>query len=190
LPLLKLFSKDFGMAGGTAIALHIGHRRSMDFDLFTNKEFENLSIQKKILKNIEIDHIIVNKLDEFTIIIKGVKVTFFYFPYKIKFSKNFENTINAPSLLTLAAMKSFALGRRAKWKDYIDLYFIMNNYFSIDKIIKKSRLIFGKEFNEKIFRASLAYFKDIDYTEEVIYMKGFEENDRIIRKKLIEFSLS
>lgn len=189
LPLLNLFSKDFGMVGGTAIALHIGHRESIDFDLFTDKEFENLTIQKKLQKHIKIDHIIVNKLDEFTVIIKGVKFTFFYYPYKINFSKNFENIIKFPDLLTLAAMKSFALGRRAKWKDYVDLYFIMRDYFSIAKIIKKAKRIFGNEFNEKIFRAQLAYFKDIDYSEKIIYMKNHEVDDKIIKKELINFSL-
>ncbi len=190
LSLLRLFSKDFGLVGGTAIASYIGHRKSIDFDLFTNKEFRNSSIRKKIQKNIKIDNVLVDKLDEFTILIRGVKFTFFCFPYKIKFSKNFNKTIKLPNLLTLAAMKAFALGRRAKWKDYVDLYFIMNNYFPIDKIIKKSKQIFGKEFNEKIFRAQLIYFKDIDYTEKIIYVKGSAVDDKIVKKSLIEFSLS
>lgn len=189
-PLLGLFSEDFGLVGGTAIALHIGHRRSIDFDLFADKEFKNSSIREKIQKNIKIDHIIVNKLDEFTILIKGVKFTFFNFPYKIKFSKNFDSAIKLPSLLALAAMKAFALGRRAKWKDYVDLYFVMKNYFSLGEIVKKGRQIFGKEFNEKLFRTQLAYFKDIDYTEEIIYLEGFKIDDKIIKKSLIEFSLS
>jgi hypothetical protein len=38
LPLISDFSRDFGLAGGTAIALHIGHRQSLDFNLFTKKE--------------------------------------------------------------------------------------------------------------------------------------------------------
>ncbi len=189
LPLLKLFSKDFGMVGGTAIALHIGHRESIDFDLFADKEFGNLTIQKKLQKHTKIDHVIVNKFDEFTVIIKGVKFTFFYYPYKIKFLKNFVNIIKLPDLLTLAAMKSFALGRRAKWKDYIDLYFVMRDYFPVDKIIKRAKGIFGNEFNEKIFRAQLAYFKDIDYSEKIIYMKNREVDDKIIKKALADFSL-
>jgi hypothetical protein len=39
LPLIKKFSLDFYLVGGTAIALHLGHRRSIDFDLFTEKKF-------------------------------------------------------------------------------------------------------------------------------------------------------
>ena len=66
LPLLKMFSKDFGLVGGTAIAFHIGHRQSIDFDLFTDKIFKNQNILNKILKISKVDRIIVNKLDELT----------------------------------------------------------------------------------------------------------------------------
>lgn len=50
LPLAALFLKDFGLVGGTAIAFYIGHRFSIDFDLFTNKEFDNLKIRQKIVR--------------------------------------------------------------------------------------------------------------------------------------------
>ena len=86
-------------------------------------------------------------------------------------------------------MKAYALGRRAKWKDYVDLYVIIRDYYDIHKIIKRTRHIFGLEFNEKLFRAQLSYFKDIDYTEKVDYLKGFEVGDEIIKKKLADFSL-
>ena len=82
-------------------------------------------------------------------------------------------------------MKAFALGRRAKWKDYVDLYFIMRDYYSISEIIKKANQIFKKEFNEKIFRTQLAYFKDIDYSEAVIFMPGLEVNEEKIKQELI-----
>jgi hypothetical protein len=42
-------------------------------------------------------------------------------------------------LLTLAAMKAYELERRTKWKDYVDLYFIINKYHSINKIVKKAK---------------------------------------------------
>jgi len=189
LPLLKTFSKDFGLVGGTAIALYIGHRRSIDFDLFTLKKFDNLSIKRKILKFQKIEKIFVNKLDEYTISINGVRTTFFHYPYKIEFNNRLEDIIRMPDLLTLSAMKAYALGMRAKWKDYIDLYFIAKKYHDIDKIIKKARQIFMSEFNEKIFRSQLAYFKDIDFTEKIIYMTKFKVADEIIRKELTNFSL-
>ncbi len=190
LPLLKLFSKNFGLVGGTAIALYIGHRRSIDFDLFTNEEFKNEDILNRISKSFKIDMVVVNNPEELTIIIKGVRFTFFRYRYKIDFPKKLGNIVKLPNLLTLAAIKAFTLGMRAKWKDYIDLYFILENHYRIDQIIKKAQKIFGNEFNEKLFRSQLAYFKDIDYQEKIIYLKGYETNDKTIKKELIDFSLS
>ncbi|KKS16311.1 MAG: hypothetical protein UU71_C0004G0008 [Parcubacteria group bacterium GW2011_GWB1_41_6] len=189
LPLVKSFSKDFGLVGGTAIALYLGHRRSIDFDLFTAEEFDNQKIRKKILGFHKSPRVVRDESGQYTIIIEGVRFTFFHYPYKINFSENFDDIIKLPDLLTLAAMKAHALGRRAKWKDYIDLYFVMNRYQGINKIIKKAKNIFSSEFNEKLFRSQLVYFKDIDYTEKIIYMKGFETSDAIIKKSLVDFSL-
>lgn len=191
LPFIKLFAKDFGLVGGTAIALHIGHRGSVDFDLFSNKEFTNKQIRNKIIKNKKkISHVFVDQKDEFTILVNGVKCTFLYYPFKIKFSEKLEDKIRFPDLLTLAAMKAYTLGRRNKWKDYVDLYFIMKNQHSIERIIKKAKQIFGNEFNEKIFKVQLAYFKDIDHSEKIIFTKGSEINDLTIKKELVSFSLA
>ena len=51
LPLIKTFSKDYYLVGGTAIALHIGHRRSIDFDLFTGSDIKRRSIRNRIEKD-------------------------------------------------------------------------------------------------------------------------------------------
>ena len=191
LSLIEKFSEDFGLVGGTAIALHIGHRKSVDFDLFTLKELDSAKINKKIITaGFNIEKTFVDEDDEYTVLIKGVKITFLHYPFKIEFNSQFDNVIKVADLLTLAAMKAYALGRRAKWKDYVDMYFIMENFHSISEIVEKARNIFSSEFNEKIFRAQLAYFKDIDYTEKVIFSQGFETNDKIIQSSLIDFSLN
>lgn len=190
LPVVNLFSKDFGLVGGTAVALHIGHRESIDFDLFSTKPFDNFKIKRKIAKYFKIYNVFKDEEGQYTFSIKGVRFTFFHYPYKISYSKKLDDVIKIPDLLTLAAMKAFALGRRAKWKDYVDLYFIMKNFFSIKEIVKRGKEMFGREFNEKIFRVQLAYFKDIDYTEKIIYVKGFETDDKTVKKSLIKFSLN
>jgi len=186
----QIFSENFGLVGGTAIALQIGHRHSIDFDLFTNKPFSNFNIKKRISKYRKIKNVFKDEDGHYTFIIDDVQFTFFYYPYKLNFSKKFEDIIKMPDILTLAAMKAFALGRRAKWKDYVDLYFIMKDYHSLEEISEKARRIFGLEFNEKLFRSQLSYFQDINYKEKIIYLKGFEVDDKIIKKALIEFSLS
>ena len=189
LSIVKKFSKSCGLVGGTAIALHFGHRESLDFDLFRFDGFHNYSIETKITKHKAIDTVLVNKKGEYTFLIDGIKFTFFHFPYKINFSESFGDIIKLPDILTLAAMKAFALGRRAKWKDYVDLYFILKANHTVSEIAIEGVEIFGNEFNEKMFRTLLAYFEDIDYSEQVIYKKGFAVNDEVIKKAFIEFSL-
>lgn len=189
LPLVKAFNKDFGLVGGTAIALHLGHRRSIDFDLFTDKEFHNKRIKRTIAKFYKSGKIIMDRTGEYTVIIKGVKITFFSFPFKIDFSEQLNHIVKLPDLLTLAAMKAYAMGRRPKWKDYVDLYFIIKYHFTIKDISRRADKIFGDEFNEKLFRTQLVYFEDINYSEKIIYLKGFETADKHIKKCLIDFSL-
>ncbi|MDO8611068.1 MAG: hypothetical protein Q7R95_11130, partial [bacterium] len=75
-------------------------------------------------------------------------------------------------------------------KDYVDLYFILKDRCTIQDVIKKSIELFGKEFNEKIFRTQLAYYHDIDYSEQVEYLHGFEIEDALIKEYLIEMSVS
>jgi len=191
LPLVEKFSKDFGLVGGTAVALQIGHRRSIDFDLFSLEEFSNAKIRKKIVKDSwKIGKAYKDEDGQFTFFVNNVQFTFFHYPFKIKFSKSFKDILKMPDLLTLGAMKAYALGRRAKWKDYVDLYFIINKYHSIEKIVKKSKEIFKGEFNERIFREALSYFNDINYTEPIEFLPGFEASDEEIKKALVEFSLS
>jgi hypothetical protein len=189
LPVLKLFSDRFALVGGTAIALQIGHRRSIDFDMFIGKRFNNLAVEKKFRASAEIDKIIVSRLDELTFLAQGVKFTFFNYPYAIGYPLIFDSSIKMPDLLTLAAMKAFALGMRAKWKDYVDLYFIMRDFHGISEIIKKGEEIFAGEFNAKIFRVQLGYFADVRYDEKIEFIPGFEVPDEEIKQALTEHSL-
>ena len=142
----------------------------------------------KIFRRFKTDEIIVNKLDELTLMINGVKFTFFCYPFDIEYSINLGG-IKIPELLTLAAMKAFALGQRAKWKDYVDLYFILKDHFTIDQISRQGKQLFGSNFNEKLFRSQLGYFVGINYQETPEFMPGFEVSDETVKNKLIEFSL-
>jgi hypothetical protein len=189
LPLLRKFSKDFGLVGGTAIAFYLGHRRSIDFDMFSYKPFNNAALRRKIKNTHAIQKTFKDELGQYTFFINGVQFTFYRYPYEIKYSKKLEDYLRLPDLLTLAAMKAFALGGRNKWKDYVDLYFIIKDYFPVGDISKKAKELFGGEFNERIFRNQLAYFDDINYAEQVEFLPGFETKDDVIKEALTEFSL-
>ena len=188
LPLIGKFSPAFGLVGGTAIALQLGYRRSMDFDLFTENEFDNEKVRDTIRKNNKIQETLVENPNELTLLVDNVKITFYKYPFRVSFSKDFDSLIRLPDLLTLAAMKAFALGKRAKWKDYVDLYFIFKHN-SLKDIVERAENLFGSEFNEKLLREQLSYFKDIDYSEKIDYLEGFEVSDEKIKKELTRISL-
>ncbi len=189
LPILKDVSGEFGLVGGTAIALHLGHRESIDFDLFKNGGLDILKLKKAVNKLFPIQQVRIENVDEYTLRTNDVQLTFYNYPFAIPYDVPFDDVIRVPSLLTLATMKVFALGKRAKWKDYVDLYFILQKH-SFGEIVKQSEQIFKGEFSEKLLREQLSYHADIDYTEEVVYKDGYFVDTDEIKKKLIDISIS
>jgi len=190
LPLIRLFSNDYYLVGGTAIALYIGHRRSIDFDLFTTQDIKRKSIRNLIDKSgFTVDNLLYEAFDQIHLVVNSVKITFFNFPYKIVHSMDVDGIIKIPTLLDLAAMKTYALGGRAKWKDYVDLYFILKDQYDLRELSVRAMEIFGTYFNEKLFREQLCFFDDIDYSEKVEYI-GDEINDEEIRKFLVDVAMT
>ena len=125
LPVIREFKREYYLVGGTAIALYLGHRRSIDFDLF---KFSMISAKKNVekLSRSNVDFTITrNVTEQLNLIANNVKMTFFQYPFQIEAKNDFEKVIRIPDLLDLAAMKAYALGRRSKWKDYVNLYLFL-----------------------------------------------------------------
>ena len=189
LPLMAQFRREYYLVGGTAIALHIGHRRSVDFDMFKMSAINHKRNLDKIVAA-GFDHQVTRRVEEqMNLLVNGVKVTFFQYPFPVAPEDVFENVFRLPSLISLAAMKAYALGRRSKWKDYVDLYFLLTRHFSLAEISSKATEIFGELFSEKLFRAQLSYFDDIDYTEQIEYLIPDPPAEEEIKTKLTDISL-
>ncbi len=189
LPLLQHFKREFVLVGGTAIALQIGHRKSIDFDLFKTKPLNKKNIKEKIALQKAPAQKLFENSEGIHFIINGVKWTFFYYPFPIKGTVLLDNYIKMPDLLTLAAMKFYAMGRRAKWKDYVDIYFLLREHFTIPEVSVRATELFGDGYSEKLFRQQLAYFENIDYSEPLEWVSNAvtEEN---IKNTLLDLSLS
>ncbi len=188
LPILSQFKREYYLVGGTAIALHIGHRESIDFDLFKEKDIRKKDVYAK-LKTIDYK-VSFADYNQINMLANNVKITFFSFPYLVPANSEIKNVIKMPDLLTLGAMKAFALGRRSKWKDYLDLYFILKFHFSIKDVANKAKEIFKDEFIEKQFIAQLGYFKGINYSEEVTFLIPNPPTEDEIKMFLTDISLS
>lgn len=183
------FRREYYLVGGTAIALYIGHRRSIDFDLFKPGAVNHRRNLDKISATI-FAHTVTRRVEEqMNLIVNDVKVTFFQYPFPIEPTVRFENTFRLPTLLQLAAMKAYALGRRSKWKDYVDLYFLLRDYFTLTDISTEATRIFGELFSEKMFRSQLCYFDDIDYTESVDWLIANPPTNDEIKRQLTEIAV-
>lgn len=179
LPVLKEFKREFYLVGGTAIALYAGHRQSIDFDLFKTKSINKKKISTVFEKNKLPFKLLYQESNQLHILVSNVKITFFEFGFEIPHKNKFEDIITLPQLADLAAMKAYALGRRAKWKDYVDLYWLLKNHFSLHEISIRTGQLFGPLFSEKLFRQQLCYFQDIDYSEEVTFLHQYIDRTTI-----------
>ncbi len=189
LPLIKNLGSRFSLCGGTALALHIGHRESIDFDLFTQDELNIGALRKKFAEADKNFSVLVKNEDEYTVLVKGVKVTCLHYPFPFESTVKLDDIVGLPDILTLSAMKAYALGRRSKWKDYVDLYFVFSDHHMLREVVERAQAMFGNEFNEKVFRAALAYYADIDYSEAVAFRSGRAVDDERIRSVLQKFSV-
>lgn len=188
LPLVKKFKREYYLVGGTAVALQIGHRRSVDFDMFKNKTIHPKSIISKISESDFPFNVTRRVPEQLNVTLLNVKFTFYEYPFQIETPVLLDEVARMPELLDLAAMKAYALGRRSKWKDYVDLYFLLRDYFPIDQIADRANQIFEQLFSPKLFRAQLAYFDDINYSEPVEFVVP-APSEKEIKEFLIDQAL-
>lgn len=169
--------KDIGyLAGGTALALQINHRRSEDFDIFVNKTIDNklrLKI-KKIFGNVDF---YLDNEDQINLLTKdGVKITFlwYYFP-RIGLPIRTES-ISLASIDDIMADKSITIGRRAVWRDYVDVFYVLKNKMStMASVISLAKKKFKNEFIETQFLEQLMYFDDLEITPIEFVGKPYSE---------------
>lgn len=169
--LLKNFP-GFYLAGGTALAIQLGHRRSIDFDLFSNKK-----MPADLLKRVEQVFtgwrvkILVNNSDELTVTVDDVKVTFLFYPFPVLLQLKEFQGIKLLPVKEVAATKAYTIGRRGSFKDYVDLYFILNEKVSsLEEIIKMAEKKYGDNFNARLFLEQLVYLKDVEDVD-IVFIK-------------------
>jgi len=168
----KIFKKlknfqEYYLAGGTALALQIGHRISIDFDFFSEKEIPQSLLPKirRIFKEHKLK-VEVNNPEQLTVNLKGVNLTFLKYPFPLIFKLTEYQGVKLLSVPEIAATKAYTIGQRATLKDYVDLYFILKEkHFSLEKIIAISKKKFKGEFNQRLFLEQLIYLEDVEEME-------------------------
>ena len=152
--------KDFYLAGGTGLALHIGHRQSIDFDFFTSSDIDNNILDSKLSK---IGVFIRTYEDRNTLYgeLNDVKVSFIKYDYPLLEELASDAYFHIAGLKDIASMKLSAILSRGSKKDFIDLFFLLKSY-SLKEILG----FYGEKFKQSDYEysllRSLLYFQDAE----------------------------
>lgn len=166
------FLDKYVLVGGSALTLHLCHRKSEDLDFFTYEDKLDFKEILEYIKRFEKKEILNQTNEQIDLLLDGVKVTFFN--AKWSFLKPFENQkLNIASIEQIAAMKVNALFLRAKYRDYYDLYFLAKESISLKNIFKASEhIVEGVTY--KMFAVALLYIEDIE-DDNITYLKPKEK---------------
>ncbi|MEO8852380.1 MAG: nucleotidyl transferase AbiEii/AbiGii toxin family protein [Ginsengibacter sp.] len=122
----------FRLVGGTSLSLQIGHRISVDIDLFTDKSFDITELQKTLDKTFDSFEVVWANKNGFVSTIDNIKVDFF--DWHIPFIKDLinEDGICLAHMEDIGAMKLEAITSRKEKKDFIDIMFLLRKYSLTD----------------------------------------------------------
>lgn len=168
----KEYLKGFYLVGGTAVALLIGHRKSIDIDLFCNFSFDETTLLENIHQdfNYQLSFTAVNTLKGS---IKRVKVDFLAHRYPYLNPPIITDGIEMLSHEDLIAMKLNVIstsGQRSK--DFIDIYFLLEHY-NIGQMLSFYRKKYAQQ-NDTFILKSLIYFDDVDLSDWPVLIRKAE----------------
>ncbi len=160
--------EDFTLYGGTAIALHLGHRESVDFDFFSTASFapDTLYASLPFLYGAEI---LQSKPDTLTCLVdRGgpVQVSFFGLSSLGRVAEPLrapDNDLKIAALVDLAGMKAATVPHRAEAKDYLDIAAMLKaRVTDLPTALAAASVIYGRQFNAQLTLKALCYFEDGD----------------------------
>ena len=158
--------KAFYLAGGTGLALHFGHRFSVDLDFFSDHTNAVGPDQRAVLRNVLNEsslEITYDKDSTFVVTWRGVGISFFRLDlYQLVQPTLLVNNVHLASVEEIGAMKLAAIINRGTRKDMVDLYFILHQV-SLDSLFQVASIKYAKvrSFPVSAVRA-LSYFDDAE----------------------------
>lgn len=163
---LSQIPEGFTLYGGTAVALHLGHRQSIDFDFFGWQKFSPLELAGE-LAFLAGGTVLQSEPNTLTVLIdRGgpVKVSFFGVPKLLKIEQPHiaaENNLRVASLLDLAGTKAAVVQQRAEAKDYIDIDAILTSgLLDLPMALAAAQIIYGPVFSPQNALKALTYFDE------------------------------
>ncbi|MCD6423477.1 MAG: nucleotidyl transferase AbiEii/AbiGii toxin family protein [Elusimicrobia bacterium] len=160
------FGNSFYLAGGTGLAVQIGHRNSIDFDLFSSSnqlKFKDRERIKRQLRKFDGLRVIFEEDNILDVSLTDVRISFFYYPYRLVKSFLTSGKIKVASMEDIALMKLAAIISRGSRKDFIDLYFIIREYIPLKNLFRMAKRKYPEVYDFSILALKgLTFFKDAE----------------------------
>ena len=157
----ETFIRDFYLAGGTGLALYLGHRQSFDFDFFNPTDFDTSQIVNILngLGKYERGNEEKNTVNG---LLNGVRVSFLGYKYDIIDEFSHYKSIRLAGIRDIASMKLEAIAGRGCKKDFVDMFFLLKQ-FSLVQIFSFHARKYGVGLSNQYHHLkSLVYFNDAD----------------------------
>ncbi|MBI3606135.1 MAG: nucleotidyl transferase AbiEii/AbiGii toxin family protein [Nitrospirae bacterium] len=150
------------LAGGTGLALQLGHRISVDLDFFTEKTFSTEKVFQE-MRRLDLSPRVLEESDgSLTVTIDGTKVSMFSYPYPFIEEMKDADGVPVAGVIDIASMKIIAVSQRGAKRDFFDLYFILQD-IPFWKISENMVNRFGhNRINPVHIGKSLVFFNDAD----------------------------
>lgn len=180
----EIFSR-FNLAGGTALAMYLGHRHSEDLDLFTHEPFDNAKLKVFLEERygFRTGYMERNTLKGD---IAGVKIDCITHAYPYIRPPHEENGVRLYHLADIIAMKLSAIADNgSRLKDFIDIGFLSTRY----PLVEMLRFYQHKYPESNVIRPfkALTYFGDIDFDEDVVMLNG-DFDWSMVEKRLLDMT--
>ncbi len=154
----------FYLVGGTALALQIGHRHSVDLDFFTESPFETTQLESYLVNSFGFatDYLAKNTLKGY---IRNTKVDFLTHAYPLVKPLVIDHNLKLASLQDIGAMKLHAISHSGnRQKDFYDVYFLLEN-LSLKQLLEAYEIKYASS-NPIIPVKGITWFEDIDFEIE------------------------
>lgn len=164
---------NFYLAGGTGLALQLGHRKSVDLDFFI-KIFPKRDLLLQRISHLN-PKVMQEEKGTLDMTIDNVKVSFLQYQYPLLEELVEFEAIKIASITDIGCMKLSAISSRGTKKDFVDLYFILQKYSLSELIDKFNEKYKGVHFQKLHILKSITYFSDAendpnpDYTQEIAW---------------------
>lgn len=188
----KILEKAY-LAGGTALALQIGHRLSFDLDFFTPREFDEKMLVQRIKKHIPGFQLEQTTWQTVIGYIGNIRFSLFFYDYPLLYMLHKFLEVDIADIKDIAPMKIAAISDRGRKRDFIDLYFIveMKKVLSLLEILH----LYDQKFkilkqNKIHILKSLCYFEDAekDQMPQMIEEVEWQEVKRFFEKEIKKIS--